>query len=398
MRETIKIETGLEAALDSVTLVVSGDHIFTSGIAPDRPGSLESQARQVFQRIAGLLHDARSSLDDVVRTRAFFVDPNGESAVRAVHGGVFGDRGPAFTAIRMSCLPRGVSIVVEVEAIRGAGKLATRHGRHAKWGASLAVKAGPEIYVSGVTAEWPGVAGDRPRISAGRAGSATGKPGGAAPSDRTHEQQVTAVCRAVADACLALGASTADVTATRHFDPVAVHRHSFQGPALEEFRTPGEPTSAGITVEGVGGTSTFMLEVDAFEGGAGRRRNLRTGRAFEVEHHYSRSVRVDDTVYVAGSTSLVVGETVRHPHEVYGQVIDTLETIRGTIEAQGLAWPDLVRTRSYIVGGPEKLEEAIRALRSVTGGMGAVATVTGVPVLGRPEVVVEIEATALKSA
>jgi enamine deaminase RidA (YjgF/YER057c/UK114 family) len=221
--------------------------------------------------------------------------------------------------------------------------------------------------------------------------------GAAAAGKRTHEQQVTAVCSAVADACTALGASTADVVATRHFDPVSVHRHSFQGPALEEFRKPGEPTSAGITVEGVGGASTFMLEVDALEGAAGLRRNLRTGRSFEVEHHYSRSVRVGDIVYVAGSTSLVVGETVRHPHEVYGQVIDTLETIRGTIEGQGLAWPDVVRTRSYIVGGPEKLEEAIRALKSVLGGMGTVATVTGVPVLGRPEVVVEIEATAVKS-
>ncbi|MBI2965585.1 MAG: hypothetical protein HYY34_05220 [Chloroflexi bacterium] len=386
MRDTIRIETGLEAALDSVTLVAAGDHIFTSGIAPDRPGSLESQARQVFQRIAGLLHDARSSLDDIVRTRAFFVDPDGESAVRSVHAGVFGDRGPAFTAIRMSCLPRGVGVVVEVEAIRGADKSATRHGRHAKWGASLAVKAGAEIYVSGVTADWPGViAGD------------SGAAGAAAPGRRTHEQQVTAVCRAVAAACAALGASTADVVATRHFDPVSVHRHSFQGPALEEFRKPGEPTSAGITVEAVDGASTFMLEVDAVEGAAGRRRNLRTGRSFEVEHHYSRSVRVGDIVYVAGSTSLVVGETVRHPHEVYGQVIDTLETIRGTIEGQGLAWSDLVRTRSYIVGGPEKLEETIRALKSVLGGMGTVATVTGVPVLGRPEVVVEIEATAVKS-
>jgi enamine deaminase RidA (YjgF/YER057c/UK114 family) len=185
------------------------------------------------------------------------------------------------------------------------------------------------------------------------------------------------------------------VVATRHFDPVSVHRHSFQGPALEEFRTPGEPTSAGITVEGVGGDSTFMLEVDAVEGSSRERRNLRTGRTFEVEHHYSRSVRVGNIVYVAGSTSLVVGEIVRHPGEVFGQVLDTLETIKSTIEAQGLEWSDLVRTRSYIVGGPGQLEEAMGALRSAVGGMPAVATVTGVPVLGRPEVVVEIEATAI---
>jgi enamine deaminase RidA (YjgF/YER057c/UK114 family) len=212
-----------------------------------------------------------------------------------------------------------------------------------------------------------------------------------------HERQVAQVCDAVTAACRDLGASLGDVLATRHFDPVDVHRHSFQGPALEEFRTPGEPTSAGITVEGVGEGMTFMLEIDAVAGSASERRNLRTGRTFEVEHHYSRSVRVGDIVYVAGSTSLVPGEIVRHPGEIAGQVVDTLETIRKTIESQGLAWSDLVRTRSYIVGGPSKLDEATAVLKSVIGGMGTVATITKIPVLGRPEVVVEIEATAVKS-
>lgn len=379
MRDSITVDTGLEKSIDSVTLVSAGDHIFTSGIAPERPGSVESQLRQVFQRLAGLLHDAGSSLDDVVRTRAFFVDEGGEQAVRSVHAGVFGRTGPVVSAIRMSCLPGKVGAVVEAEAVRGASKSAVRHRTIPAWGASLAVKVGQEVFVSGVTSEWLPALGARP----------------ARPQPRSHEEQVARVCEIVAGACTALGASLTDVVATRHFDPVMVHRHSFQGPALEDFRKPGEPTAAGITVEGIGGSSTFMLEVDAVEGGAARRRNLRTGRSFEVEHHYSRSVRVDDIVYVAGSTSLVVGEIVRHPGEVRGQVLDTLATIRSTIEAQGLSWSDLVRTRSYIVGGPQKLDEAIAALRSVVGGTGTVATVTGVPVLGRPEVVVEIEATAV---
>jgi 2-iminobutanoate/2-iminopropanoate deaminase len=393
MRRSITVDTGLEKALDSATLVAAGDHVFTSGIAPDRPGSLESQARQVFQRIAGLLHDAGSSLDDTVRTRVFFTERGGEAPLRAVHAGVFGNRGPALSTIRVSCLPRGVGVVVEVEAVKGAGMAATRHRPKPSWGTCEAVRSGREIFVSGLTVEWlqtPDGGSGSPRPTAHQRPTA---------HDRrlAHEQQVSEVCDAVTAACRDLGASLGDVVATRHFDPVDVHRHSFQGPALEEFRTPGEPTSAGITVEGVGEGMTFMLEVDAVAGAASQRRNLRTGRTFEVEHHYSRSVRVGDIVYVAGSTSLVVGEIVRHPGEVAGQVVDTLETIRQTIEAQGMAWSDLVRTRSYIVGGPAKLDEATAALRSVIGGMGTVATVTGVPVLGRPEVVVEIEATAVKS-
>ncbi|MBI4219184.1 MAG: hypothetical protein HY682_03495 [Chloroflexi bacterium] len=375
MRKTITAGAGLESTLGTASLVAVGDHIFTSGIVSDRPGSLESEARRAFQNAATLLHDAGSSLNDVVRTRVFFTESGGESALRSVHAGVFGNQGPALSVVRVSCLPHSAKAAVEIEAIGGASGNFVRHAPVAQWGACQALRAGDEIFVSGITAEWPGV--------------------GKLPSP--HEHQVSGVCAAATEACRALGASLEDVVATRHFDPAVVHRHSFQGPALEDFRTPGEPTSAGITVEGVGADGvTFMLEAEAVTGAGKSRRNHRTGRTFEVEHHYSRSVRVGDIVYVAGSTSLVVGEVVQHPHEVYGQVLDTLETIRGTIEAQGLAWSDLVRTRSYIVGGIARLPDAMRGLKEVLDGMGTAATVTGVPVLGRPEVVVEIEATAVR--
>lgn len=376
MRDSITSDTGLEKSIDSVSVVRVGNHLFTSGVAPDRSGGIESQARQIFQRVAGLLHDAGSSLDDVVRARFFFVDPGTEGALRSVQRGIFAGRGPALTALQVSCLPHGVRLVGEFEAIVGARDSARRSGIAEEWGACAALRVGPEIFVSGLTTEWPGLADETP----------------------SHDDQVGKVCGAATRLVAELGAGLSDVVATRHFDPASVHRHSFQGDALETFKTPGDPTSAGITVEGTGGSSTFMLEAEAVVGAAGTRKNLRTGRTFEVEHHYSRSVRVGQIVYVAGSTSIVVGETVRHPGEVYGQVTDTLETIRATIEGQGLAWSDLVRTRSYIVGGPAKLDEAINALKTVVGGMGAVATVVGVPVLGRPEVVVEIEATALRSA
>ena len=103
-------------------------------------------------------------------------------------------------------------------------------------------------------------------------------------------------------------------------------------------------------------------------------------------------------VYVAGTTSIVPGEIVRHPYGVAGQVEDILETIRWAIEEHGFAWSDLVRTRTYIVGGPDRLNEGQEALRGIVGGMEAAAAVIGVPVLGRPEVVVEIEATAVSDS
>jgi enamine deaminase RidA (YjgF/YER057c/UK114 family) len=140
-----------------------------------------------------------------------------------------------------------------------------------------------------------------------------------------------------------------------------------------------------------------MFEVDAVAGASRGRKNLRTGRTYEIAHNYCRSVRVTgrDVVYVAGTTSIVPGEIVRHAGEVSGQVHDTLETVRWGIEQQGLNWTDLVRTRTYIVGGPDQLAEGAAALREALRGTTAVASLAGVPVLGRPSVRVEIEATAV---
>ena len=81
-----------------------------------------------------------------------------------------------------------------------------------------------------------------------------------------------------------------------------------------------------------------------------------------------------------------------------GQVEHIIGTIRWAIEEQGLVWSDLVRTRTYVVGGADKLIEAQAALRKLIGRMSSAAAVVGVPVLGRPEVVVEIEATAMTAA
>jgi enamine deaminase RidA (YjgF/YER057c/UK114 family) len=115
-------------------------------------------------------------------------------------------------------------------------------------------------------------------------------------------------------------------------------------------------------------------------------------------HNYCRAVRAGVVLHVAGTTATVPGEIVQSPYEVTRQVEHIIGTIRWAIEKQGLAWSDLVRTRTYVVGGADKLLEAQIALRKLIGQMDTAAAVVGVPVLGRPEVVVEIEATAMTAS
>ena len=385
------------------TLVAAGDRIFTSGLVADHPGGLESEAHRVFQQAVALLRSAGAAPADVVRTRVFYVEEgpsagsgDAEKTLRSIHGIVFDHPGPAFTAVRVSCLPGGATVELELEAVRGGGQAIRHHQSDEASSTSVAVRWGDEVWLSGMRA-----IGTDGRVAS--PGSTSG--------------QVDVVISRTEAALKALGVGAPDVVSSRHW-----MRHDTQAdprpPSWTEFMRQAIPTSAGIAVEGVGPREArFMYEVDAVAGAAkalpegdrdtslregdtdtSLRKNVRTGRTYEVEHHYCRSVRVGqrDVVYVAGTTSIIPGEIVRHPDEVAGQVHDTLETVRWGIEQQGLAWSDLVRTRTYIVGGPEKLEEAAAALREAVGGMDAAASLVGVPVLGRPSVRVEIEATAVQ--
>lgn len=354
-----------------------GDRFFTSGIVSDRSGGLESESHRVFQLLAELLRNGGLSASDVVRTRIWHTgeggasgaDNSGEELLRSVHGVVFDHPGPALTVVQVERLPGGAAVSVELEAIAGSGKNATRFESDFESSSSMAVQVGDELWTSGLRGD---PAADR-------------------------DTQVGQALEAASGLMKRAGVGVGDIVSTRHF-----MRHDVQfeadPPVWLAFKAPSIPTSAGIAVTGVGSHDhAFTLEMEAVAGAADMRTNLRSGRTFEVEHNYCRAVRVGggDVIYVAGTTSIIPGEIVQHPFEVGPQVDDTLEIIRWAVSELGMTWDDLVQTRTYVVGGDDEIAEAIAALEKSLPGAGAACTVVGVPVLGRPEVVVEIEARAV---
>lgn len=345
----------------------AGDRIFTSGLMARDGTGLESEAHQVFRAAVELLLGQGAALGDAVRTRIFYTEEGAADLLSAVHGVVFDSPGPAMSTVLVDCLPRDSKVALEIEAIRGASGSMTHYGADAASASSRAVRHGDELFVSG--------------LSASDAGS--------------HAAQMDAVYDSGTAALAEAGMTGSDVVSTRHYYAHAVESET-DGAGKNDFMADGEPTSAGICVIGPAGQgATFSLEFEAVAGAAGTRQNYRTGRTFEVENHYSRAVRAGNVIYVAGTTSIVPGEIVQHPGEVGPQITDTLAIIRAAIEKLDGEWSQLVRTRTYVVGGPKKLDEAATALKAATEGTNAAATLMGVPVLGRPEVVVEIEATAI---
>lgn len=356
-----------EALLGAPSACTAGDRIFTSGLMARDATGLESQAHQVFRSAVEALLEQGASLGDAVRTRIFYTEEGASDLLAAVHGVVFDEPGPAMSAVLVDCLPRDSKVALEVEAIRGASGSMTHYGADSAASSSRAVKHGDELFVAG--------------LSAPEAGS--------------HAAQMDAVYAAGTAALTEAGVTGSDVVSTRHYYAHSIASET-DGTGKNEFMADGEPTSAGICVVGPAGQgATFALEFEAVAGVSDTRRNYRTGRTFEVENHYSRAVRAGDVIYVSGTTSIIPGEIVQHPGEVGPQITDTLALIQTAIEALGGNWAQLARTRTYVVGGPSKLDETAAALKAATEETNAAATLVGVPILGRPEVVVEIEATVV---
>lgn len=111
-----------EASAGYSRALAVGDACFVSGTTdagPDgeslHPGDAAGQTRASFAIVEGALTEAGFTLDDVVRTRMYVVDPDDIPAVTAVHGELFAHVRPAATLVVVARLMTP-SLLVEVEA------------------------------------------------------------------------------------------------------------------------------------------------------------------------------------------------------------------------------------------------------------------------------------------
>lgn len=102
--------------------VQSGNLIFCSGMIPLSPETksvvgddIESQTRQVFANLNGLMSGIGASLDQVVKTTVFLTNMGDFGAFNAIYAEAFGDHKPARSTVAVAALPLGV--LVEIECI-----------------------------------------------------------------------------------------------------------------------------------------------------------------------------------------------------------------------------------------------------------------------------------------
>nr|WP_204261253.1 RidA family protein [Blastococcus saxobsidens] len=109
---------------------------------------------------------------------------------------------------------------------------------------------------------------------------------------------------------------------------------------------------------------------------------------------YSRIVVRGDTAWISGTTSMVDG-AVAHPGDAAAQTRQVLTTIERSLERAGFTLADVVRTRIYVtdIG---RWEEVGRVHGEFFGDIRPAATMVEVSALIDPDLLVEIEADAVR--
>jgi len=124
------------------------------------------------------------------------------------------------------------------------------------------------------------------------------------------------------------------------------------------------------------------------------RRNISSGAKWEDIVGYSRAVRLGNVVEVAGTTAVDEAGQVVGPDSPYEQTRFILTIIEKALQAAGASLADVVRTRIFVTD-IARWEEVGRAHGEFFRTIKPVATMVEVKALISPELMVEIEASAL---
>jgi len=122
-RQRISSGSAFEQRVGYSRAVRIGGQVWVSGTAPimpddaDPPDGPYEQAKVCLGIIERALAEARSSLEDVVRTRIFVTDAAHIGDVGRAHAEAFADVRPATTAVVTGLLDQRWLVEIEVEAV-----------------------------------------------------------------------------------------------------------------------------------------------------------------------------------------------------------------------------------------------------------------------------------------
>jgi enamine deaminase RidA (YjgF/YER057c/UK114 family) len=365
-----------------------GDMVLQAGTtAIDRQGNVRGvgdvvkQVETIMTIAESSMGSAGGALADVVRRRIYVTDiAAGDRALRALEK-YFRDVRPATTLVQVSGLARAEQLVeIELDAIDGAGREVRRvsSGRalEEQYAYSRAVRMGDRVFISGTTA-----------LSARGEVEAKGDVYG-----QTRHAMDT-IFRALEQA----GGTRDDLVYTKTFLTSGVDVADYTRAWLEALGDV-RPTSTLLVIPSLVLPDMLIeIEAEAIVGAAAQREEIYTQRRREHPRGYARAVVVGDWVHVSGCTSMNAAGEPRAIGDWAAQSDLAHETIRWTLEQAGATLDDVVRRRTFTVDSAHVNrrhgEGPAWFARSHPASLGC-----RVAALANPELLVEVEVTAVKGA
>jgi enamine deaminase RidA (YjgF/YER057c/UK114 family) len=124
------------------------------------------------------------------------------------------------------------------------------------------------------------------------------------------------------------------------------------------------------------------------------RKQITSGSPFEKPIGFSRAVRIDNTIAVAGTAPIAEGGGTACEGDLYGQTRRCLEIIQAAVEAAGGRLEDVIRTRVMLTN-IEGWQVAGRAHGEFFGEIRPACTFVEVSRFIDPTWLVEMEADAV---
>ena len=122
---------------------------------------------------------------------------------------------------------------------------------------------------------------------------------------------------------------------------------------------------------------------------------ISSGTVWEKKYGYSRAVAVGNMVFVAGTTAVNEDGAVVGRDNPYEQAVFIYGKIERALKQAGASLEDVVRIRTFITD-ITRWEDVARAQGEVFGAIRPAATLVQVSALVSPELLVEIEADAVR--
>lgn len=125
-----------------------------------------------------------------------------------------------------------------------------------------------------------------------------------------------------------------------------------------------------------------------------KRTKIFSGTPWEPLIGYARAVQAGEVVYVSGTTGTDPSGKVLAPGDAYAQTKQAIENVKNALSRLGLTLEHVVRTRIYVTQ-IDQWQVVAKAHAESFGEIHPASTLVGVTRLVDPDMIVEIEATAV---